>query len=167
MARSALPPVLIAAASLAALSGCGRKAQAPPLPDPSRVPEVAAWQPIGGLRPSFAGPHRGALQRTYLNGIATQALADNAFQPWPDGAQLVKEALNPDGSRLGWFWMSKERGQWAWSQAGVDGRVSWRQAGLGNACAACHLKNAPQFDGAFAPVWAGKGRLHIGIGSSQ
>ena len=167
MARPVLPSILIAAASLAALLGCGKKAQAPPLPDPSRIPDVAAWQPIGGLRPSFAGPHRGAMQRTYLNGIAAQALADDAFQPWPDGAQLVKEALQTDGARLGWFWMSTERGQWVWGQAGVDGRVTGRQAGLDNACAACHLKNAPQFDGAFAPVWAGKGRLHIGVGSSR
>ena len=150
-----------------ALAGCGRKAQAPPPPDPSRIPDVAAWQPIGGLRTSFAGPHRGALQRTSLNGVAADALAANQFQPWPDGTQMVKEALAQDGHRLGWFWMSKEGGQWVWGQAGVDGRVAWRQAGLDNACAACHLKNAPQFDGAFAPVWAGKGRLHIGIGSSQ
>ena len=167
MARSVLPSFLLAAASLAALTGCGKKAEAPPPPDPSRIPEVAAWRPLGGTRPSFAGPHRGALQRTYLNGIASDALDANAFQPWPDGTQLVKEALNADGARLGWFWMSKERGQWVWGQAGVEGRVTWRQAGLDNACAACHLKNAPQFDGAFAPVWAGKGRLHIGIGSSQ
>lgn len=166
MPRRPLPPALLAAASLLAFLGCGRKAAAPP-PDPSRIPDITTWQPIGGLRPSFAGPHRGAWQRTWLNAEAAQALDANAFQPWPDGAQLVKEALTQDGKRLGWFWMSKEKGQWAWGQAGVDGRVTWRQAGLDNSCAVCHMKNAPQFDGAFAPVWAGKGRLHIGIGSSQ
>jgi len=166
MPRRPLLPALLAAASLLAFLGCGRKAAAPP-PDPSRIPDITAWQPIGGFRPSFAGPHRGAWQRTWLNPEAAQALDANAFQPWPDGAQLVKEALTQDGKRLGWFWMSKEKGQWAWGQAGVDGRVTWRQAGLDNSCAACHMKNAPQFDGAFAPVWAGKGRLHIGIGSSQ
>ena len=155
------------AIALLALTGCGRKAAAPPPPDPSRIPDLASWQAIGGLRPSFAGPHRGALQRTWLNGIAGEALQADQFQPWPDGTQLVKEALNQDGSRLGWFWMSKEGGRWVWGQAGLDGRVSWRQAGLDNACAACHLKDAPQFDGTFAPVWAGKGRLHIPIGSSQ
>lgn len=144
---------------------CHRHAPAPP-PDPSRIPDLTVWQPLGGLRPSFAGPHRGALQRTFLNPIALQALNDNAFQPWPEGSQLVKEALDRDGARLGWFWMSKEQGQWVWGQAGVDGRVTWRQAGQDTSCAACHIKNAPQFDGAFAPVWAGKGRLHIGIGST-
>ena len=153
--------------ALLSLAGCGRKAAAPPPPpDPSRIPDLTGWEEIGGLRPSFAGPHRGSLQRTRLNGIATQAMADNAFQPWPEGTQLVKEALARDGHRLGWFWMSKEGSRWVWGQADPDGRVTWRQAGLDNACAACHLKNAPQFDGAFAPVWAGKGRLHIGLGST-
>lgn len=156
---------LLAAAPLLAFLGCGRKAAVPP-PDPSRIPDIRAWQALGGLRPSFAGPHRGALQRTYLNAEAAQALDANAFQPWPDGTQLVKEALNPEGQRLGWFWMSKERGRWVWGQAGPDGRVTWRQAGPDNACAACHVKYAPQFEGAFAPVWAGKGRLHIGLGST-
>ena len=167
MRRRPFPLSVLAAASLLAFSGCGKKAVAPPLPDPALIPDITAWQQLGALRPSFAGPHRGALQRTWLNDLASQALADNAFQPWPDGTQLVKEALSQDGKRLGWFWMSKENHQWVWGQAGVDGRVNWRQAGLDNACAACHLKNAPEFDGAFAPVWAGKGRLHIGIGSSS
>ena len=165
---SILPGATLLSAGLLGALACGRKAAAPPPPpDPSRIPAVADWQPIGGLRPSFAGPHRGALQRTYLNGPASEALQENHFAPWPDGAPLVKEALAQDGAtRLGWFWMSKEQGRWVWGQAGPDGRVTWRQAGLDNACAACHLKNAPQFDGAFAPVWAGKGRLHIGVGSA-
>ncbi|HTL97168.1 MAG TPA: hypothetical protein VL181_00045 [Holophagaceae bacterium] len=166
MPRRRLPFFALAAASLLAFSACGRKAAAPALPDPARIPDIAGWQQVGGLRPSFAGPHRGAFQRTWLNGTASGALGANAFQPWPDGTQLVKEALTPDGKRLGWFWMSKELGRWVWGQAGVEGRVTWRQAGLDNACAACHLKNAPQFDGAFAPVWAGKGRLNIGAGSA-
>lgn len=165
MPRRPILSALLAAASLLAIPGCRRKAPLRP-PDPSRIPDISAWEPIGGLRPSFAGPHRGAWQRTWLNAEAAQALDANAFQPWPDGTQLVKEAFTQDGKRLGWFWMSKEQGQWVWGQAGVDGRVAWRQAGSGNSCAACHLKNAPEFDGAFAPVWAGKGRLHIGIGSS-
>ncbi|HET6331397.1 MAG TPA: hypothetical protein VFF76_11475 [Holophagaceae bacterium] len=166
MPRHPAVPALIATASLLAFLGCGRKAALPP-PDPSRIPDITTWQQVGGLRPSFAGPHRGSWQRTWLNAEASQALGANAFQPSPDGTQLVKEALSQDGRRLGWFWMSKENRQWIWGQAGVDGRVIWRQAGLENSCAACHLKNAPQFDGAFAPVWAGKGRLHIGAGSSQ
>ena len=165
MPRRPLLSALLAAASLLAFMGCGRKAPIPP-PDPSRIPDFTAWSQIGGLRPSFAGPHRGSWQRTWLNAEAAQALDANAFQPWPDGTQLVKEALAQDGKRLGWFWMSKEKGQWVWGKAGVEGRVTWRQAGLDNSCAACHMKNAPQFDGAFAPVWAGKGRLHIGIESS-
>ncbi len=156
----------LAAASLLAWLGCGRKAVAPP-PDPTGIPNIRTWQPLGGLRPSFAGPHRGAWQRTYLNEAASQALEANTFQPWPDGTQLVKEALTQEGQRLGWFWMSKEHGQWVWAQAGAEGRVTWRQAGPDTSCALCHMKNAPQFDGTFAPVWAGKGRLHIGIGSSQ
>ncbi|MBS1785763.1 MAG: hypothetical protein JST24_10080 [Acidobacteria bacterium] len=158
--------ILLAAAPLLGILACGHKAPPSP-PDPSHIPDITAWQPIGGLRPSFAGPHRGAWQRTWLNPEAAAALDANQFQPWPDGSQLVKEALDKEGKRLGWFWMSHEQGAWVWGQAGVDGRVTWRQAGSGNACAACHVKNAPQFEGAFAPVWAGKGRLHIGIGSSQ
>lgn len=156
---------LLTAASLLVILDCERKLP-PPLPDASRVPDITGWQPIGGLRPSFAGPHRGAWQRTWLNADAAQALDANEFQPWPNGTQLVKEALNQDGQRLGWFWMSKEKGQWQWGQAGVDGRITWRQAGLDNSCAVCHMKNAPQFDGAFAPVWAGKGRLHIGMSAT-
>src|SRR5690348_6026196 len=120
MPRRSFASIALAAAPLLAFLACGRKAPAAPLPDPARIPDLSAWHQVGALRPSFAGPHRGAFQRTWLNAEASRALDENAFQPWPDGTQLVKEALTRDGRRLGRFWMSKERGQWVWGQAGVD-----------------------------------------------
>ncbi|HJW08461.1 MAG TPA: hypothetical protein VJ483_02435, partial [Holophagaceae bacterium] len=89
------------------------------------------------------------------------ALDRNRFNPWPDGSQIVKEAFDAQGARMGWFWMSKESGQWVWAQAGVDGKVDERMAGTENACAACHLARAEKFDGTFAPVFAGKGTLDV------
>lgn len=155
------------------LLACDRKVPAPPappaaaeapLPDPSRIPDVAGWFDMGPSRPSFAGPHRGSYQRVRLNAVAAKALAEEHLYPWPDGAQQVKEALDGNGKRIAWFWMSKEKGQWVWAQAGADGKVDERLPGTENACAACHMSRAEKFDGAFSPVFAGKGTLDIPIG---
>lgn len=139
------------------------QAPAPAPPDPSRIPDIATWQVQGPPRVSFAGPHRGSRQRVFLNAAARQALDADRFHPWPEGAQLVKEALDEHDKRIGWFWMSKEQGQWVWAQAGPDGKVEERLKGLENSCAACHTTNAARFDGSFAPVFAGKGTLNIPI----
>lgn len=149
---------------LLSLLACERRVPAPPTPplpasapvpppvDPTRIPNVEGWTSLGPPRPSFAGPHRGNLQRIYLNAEARLAMAQGRVNPWPDGAQMVKEALDRKGQRRGWFWMSKEKGQWVWASAGPDGRLEGRQAGdASGACAACHMGRAAVHDGSFVP----------------
>jgi Cytochrome P460 len=133
--------------------------------DPSRIPDASSWKRVGEPRPSFAGPHRGSFQRVMLNDIAERALHENRFKPWPEGSQLVKEALDDKGRRVAWFWMSKEQGDWVWVQSEADGRVNERLRGeTSGACAACHTSRAASFDGVFTPVFVGKGRLNIPMG---
>lgn len=140
----------------------------PPYPmDPTHIPDRSGWKPLGDIRPSFAGPHRGSFQRVTLNPIAAAALDRGAFNPWPEGAQVVKEALDKNGKRLGYFWMSKEQGQWIWATGDLSGRVEARFPGESSgACAACHGTRAARFDGCFSPVFAGKGTLDIPLNSS-
>jgi len=137
-----------------------------PVPNPNRIPDIEHWTILGPVRPSFAGPHRGSYQRLYINAIARQALDENRFRPWPEGSQLIKEALNAKGRRTAWFWMSKERDQWIWATANPPGKVLSRDSGAASgACAACHMHHAAKFDGSFAPAFAGKGPLNIPLGA--
>ncbi len=176
----ALPPIPLLIPLLIMGTACDRKAhvpeakiapasqptpsQPPPPPDPTHIPDRTGWKPLGAVRASFAGPHRGSFQRVLLNPTASVALDHDAFKPWPDGAQIVKEALNRDGKRLGFFWMSKEQGQWVWATGDAKGQVPVRfQGETSGACAACHMGRAAQFDGAFSLVFAGKGTLNIPI----
>lgn len=165
-----LPWILIA--SLALGLACDHKGKqgatpTPALPvppvasvDPMHIPDFSGWKSLGPARPSQAGPHRGAFQRIYLNPVAAQALEQNAFNPWPDGSQLVKEALDSQGKRLRFFWMSRERGQWVWATGDVQGQVASRFPGESSgACAACHMARTAQFGGSFTPALAGKGTL--------
>ncbi len=133
-----------------------------PGPDPAHIPDVSNWQIVGGVRRSFAGPHRGTFRRVTLNPIAATALERGNYRPWPDGTQMVKEALDAKGRRLGFFWMSKEQGQWVWATGDVKGRVAARFLGdSSGACAACHTARAARFDGSFAPALAGKESLDL------
>ena len=158
--------------------GCGHKTKparaqttetVAPLPstlDPTHIPDLSMWKPLGDIRPSFAGPHRGTFQRVYLNPIATRAMGHGTFNPWPEGSQLVKEALDKHRKRLGFFWMSKEQGEWVWATGDVNGKVAARFIGESSgACAACHAARAAQFGGTFSPTFAGKGTLDSSIRS--
>ena len=154
--------------------GCGRKAKQPLAPtpetvvalpaplDPTRIPDVSVWKSLGDIRPSFAGPHRGSFQRVYLNPMAARALDHGTFNPWPEGSQFVKEAFDKHRSRMGFFWMSKEQGQWVWATGDVNGKVAARFIGESSgACAACHSARAAQSDGTFSTGTAGKEALAI------
>lgn len=165
-----LPLALLA--SLAMGVGCDRKGKtepaAAPAPemkpvapvDPSHIPDYSTWRSLGPVRPSHAGPHRGSFQRIFLNPVAARAMDEKVFDPWPDGSQLVKEALDAQRKRLMFFWMSREQGQWVWATGDPLGKVATRFPGESSgSCAACHMARTAQFGGAFSPVFAGKGTL--------
>ena len=164
---------MLALGALGALAtGCDHKAKqtlpqsaetpvpAPIQLDPTRIPELATWRPLGDFRPSFAGPHLGSFQKVYLNATAADALDRGTSNPWPEGSQFVKEALDKHRKRMAYFWMSKEQGKWVWASGSVDGKVAARFPGESSgACAACHAARATRFDGVFSPGLVEKPRL--------
>jgi len=121
------------------------------------MPDLQGWRLLAEARLSQAGPHRGLLQRTYVNPIAAAALDRGATAPWPDGTRLVKESLTRKGERVVMTSMSKEAGEWVWITGDGGGRVTGRYRGAASgACEACHYTQAWRFDGSFAPFTAGK-----------
>ncbi len=169
-----IPAILTMGAMVAMGVACDHKARQtqalpaktaglpPPPLDPNHIPDLSMWRSLGDFRPSFAGPHRGSFQRVYVNPVAASALDRGACNPWPEGSQLVKEALDRNHKRMAYFWMSKEQGQWVWATAKVDGKVAARYIGESSgACAACHAARASQFDGTFSPALAGKDHVDI------
>lgn len=112
---------------------------------------------------SFAGPHKGTYQETFMNSIAFSALQENNFDPWPEGSEFIKRTSGPTGEVISYSGQFKTNG-WEWSTFDKDGKLVWRAGSLTpSSCNQCHQQMASKFDGVFTPVFFGKGSLSIPI----
>jgi hypothetical protein len=104
------------------------------------------WQLWPGKNRLYSGadPH-GALLTTYVNQIASDAIASKAGQ-MPPGAIVVKENYMPDSTLAAVTVMHKVPGydsanrDWYWLKRNADGSID--MAGRGGMCAQCHGKQS-------------------------
>lgn len=116
---------------------------------------------------SFAGPHKGTYQETFMNPIAFSALQENNFAPWPEGSEFIKRTTSEKGEVISYSTQFKKNG-WEWATFNKEGKLIWRtSSSTSSSCNECHQQMASKFDGVFTPVFFGKGSLSIPINKSK
>jgi len=98
----------------------------------ARAPGYATRQPTNA-------PHGDAVE-IFVNPKMSAALASAGLKQWPDGAIIVKDAYNADGSLAAVAAMEKRGTTWFWVEWDDEGESHW--SGAPSLCTDCHATGA-------------------------